>query len=267
MGPQALPARSAEPHDEGVTRRRVPDTIQNRLADARSWRVVFVSHCLLNENVRFLGGATRPGAVSDVLEPYVRDGVGLVQMPCPEQRAWGGVLKRWMLALYGRRVVRWRPAWRVVVVVVRFVTEIEYGRLARRTAAQIVDYVRSGFEVVEVVGVRASPSCGVTTTIDLGGAIAAMTACERTTLDAPTVIRDVVTANVVAGEGIFVAKLRARLARHGVSVRFQEHDLLAELGAPAAGEPVKIVRRRPASDVRPRCRGCSPTSTGTKEVG
>ena len=40
MGAQALRARSAEPHDEGVMRRRVRDTIQNRLADAPSWRVV-----------------------------------------------------------------------------------------------------------------------------------------------------------------------------------------------------------------------------------
>jgi len=213
-----------------VMRRRVPDTIQNGLVDARSWRVVFVSHCLFNENVRFLGGATRLGAVTEVLSPYIEDGVGLVQMPCPEQRVWGGVLKRWMVALYGRRILRWRPARRVVVAVVRFVTEFEYGRLARHTAAQIVDYVRSGLAVVEVVGVGASPSCGVHTTVDLDGAIAAMARCDRARVDAATVIRDVVAANVVDGEGMFVAKLRARLARRGVAVPFREHDLLAEVG-------------------------------------
>jgi hypothetical protein len=33
-----------------------------RLKDERSKRVIFVSHCWLNENTRYLGGAFRPGA-------------------------------------------------------------------------------------------------------------------------------------------------------------------------------------------------------------
>lgn len=115
--------------------------------------MVFVAHCLLNENVRFLGGATRPGAVCEAVEPYLRDGVGIVQLPCPEQHAWGGVLKRWMLALYGRRVLRWYPVRRPLVVLVRWATAVHYGHLARRTAREIIDYVSSGFEVVGVVGV------------------------------------------------------------------------------------------------------------------
>ena len=153
---------------------------------------MFVSHCLLNENVRFLGGATRAGAVCEVVEPLLRDGVGIVQLPCPEQRAWGGVLKRWMLALYGRRLLRWRPVRRVVAAAVRRVTEVVYGRLARRAAKEITDYVASGFEVVEVVGVGASPSCGVATTVDLDAAIAAMAACDRDTLDPAMVTERVV---------------------------------------------------------------------------
>jgi predicted secreted protein len=203
---------------------------------------VFVSHCLLNENVRFLAGAGCPGVVRDELDPYIAAGVGIVQMPCPEQYMWGGVLKRRMLALYGRRILRWSVPRRAVVAVVRFVTRLEYGHLARRSAAQIVDYIRSGFDVVEVVGVGASPSCGVSTTVDLDGAIGAMANCHRRAVDPATVIRRVVAANVVDGQGMFVAALRARLARHGVSVRFREHDLLAELGVTASGGvPVRIV--------------------------
>ena len=28
-------------------------------------------------------------------------GIGVVQLPCPEQHAWGGVLKRRLLSFYG----------------------------------------------------------------------------------------------------------------------------------------------------------------------
>ena len=74
-----------------------------RLDDARGKQVAFVSHCLLNENVRYLGGAFRPGGVAEVIDELVSRGVGICQMPCPEQRAWGGVLKRRMLRAYGAR--------------------------------------------------------------------------------------------------------------------------------------------------------------------
>jgi hypothetical protein len=155
-----------------------------------------------------------------------------VQLPCPEQHAWGGVLKRSMLRLYGRPILRRRAVRRSFVAVARRVTEFEYARLARRAAAEIADYISCGFEVVDVVGVGASPSCGVTTTVDLDGAIAAMAACDRDTLD-PTMVNNLVGANVTAGEGLFIAALRHRLARRGIDVPFREHDLLAELRAVA----------------------------------
>jgi hypothetical protein len=132
-------------------------------------------------------------------------------------------------------VLRSRPVRRVFVAAVRRVTALEYGRLARRAANEIVDYVASGFGVVEVVGVGASPSCGVATTVDLDAAIAAMARCDRAALT-PAVVNDcVVAASVVDGEGIFVHELRRRLARRGVSVPFREHDLLGELRAPVVG--------------------------------
>jgi predicted secreted protein len=207
--------------------------VVDRLADGRGKRVAVVSHCLLNENVRYLGGAPRAGLVDEVVEPYREAGVGIVQLPCPEQHLWGGVLKRWMLACYGRRVLRWRASRWVFVAVVRRATALGYRRLARRAAAEIVDYVTSGFEVVEVVGVGASPSCGVRTTLDLDGAVAAMARCDRAALTPAVVSARVVAANVVDGPGIFLRELERRLDKRGIFVPFREHDLLAELRMPA----------------------------------
>ena len=38
---------------------------------------MFVAHCLLNENTRYLGGAFRPGAVDEVVDIYLRAGTGI----------------------------------------------------------------------------------------------------------------------------------------------------------------------------------------------
>ncbi len=72
----------------------------DQLHDERSRRVVLVSHCLLNENTRYAGGATRPGAVAEIIDELIAKGYGIHQLPCPERLAWGGVLKRHSLRLY-----------------------------------------------------------------------------------------------------------------------------------------------------------------------
>src|SRR5215207_7243130 len=87
-----------------------PEVLRRALSDARSGQVVFVSHCMLNQNVRYQGGATRPGAVDEVVARLQRAGVGIVQMPCPEQRAWGGVDKRYTHACLRGRLHQDSPA-------------------------------------------------------------------------------------------------------------------------------------------------------------
>ena len=79
---------------------RKHEQLREQLADARGRRVVFLSHCLLNQNVRYPGGAGRAGGVDELVEGYLARGVGACQLPCPEQRAPGG-LKRRMLLAYG----------------------------------------------------------------------------------------------------------------------------------------------------------------------
>jgi hypothetical protein len=121
-----------------------PQVLRQVLSDARSGQVVFVSHCMLNQNVRYLGGATRPGAVAEVVARLQRAGVGIVQMPCPEQRAWGGVDKRYTMPAYGADQTRFRRLRRPASWLFLLHTRLAYRRLAGQVARDIGDYVRSG---------------------------------------------------------------------------------------------------------------------------
>ena len=204
------------------------ERLQRQLADRRGGRVVLLSHCLLDQNVRYLGGAGRAGGVQEVVDRYLSRGVGIYQMPCPEQRAWGGVLKRRMLTAYGAGgTVRGPVVRRLLPAFLRHTRRV-YARLARRVAADARDYRRAGVEVVGVVGIGGSPSCGVHTTLDLAGAVDVLTRCPLAALDRRTLNEDVVAANTRPGEGMFVCALRRELA--DVDVPFEEHDLLDELG-------------------------------------
>lgn len=225
-----------EPSGAAVTSTSRVRRLQASLVDERSGRVVFLSHCLLNENTRYLGGAFRPGAVDEVVDRFLRDGTGICQMPCPEQLAWGGVLKRRLLALYGRPWLG--PMIRPALPALNAYTARRHRHLARLVARQIVDYHRSGFDVVGVVGVDASPTCGVTTTLDLNAAVDAVIGCPLERIDRRFMNDTVVDGSARTGRGRFIQALDRALTRRGCPVRLFGHDLRSEVpGSPLTPGP------------------------------
>jgi predicted secreted protein len=201
----------------------------DQLRDERGRRVVLVSHCLLNENTRYAGGATRPGAVPEAVDELIGAGYGIHQLPCPERLAWGGVLKPHSLRLYHSKGGLLYPLRGLLLSAFVVWTRLVYRRLARRVARDVADYQRSGITVAGIVGIGASPSCGVTTTLDLRASLELVASCPAAALT-----RDVMNERAVlgcrrSGEGLFIAALDRQLGRRGLEVPALEHDLAAEL--------------------------------------
>lgn len=201
----------------------------DQIRDERSRRIALVSHCLLNENTRYAGGATRPGPVRELVDELVSAGYGIHQLPCPERLAWGGVLKRRSLRLYHSRGGLLYPIRHALLAVFLWWTKFVYRRLARKVVFDIVDYQRAGITVDGFLGIGSSPSCGIVTTLDMRASLDVVAACPTAALT-----RDVMNERVVLGcrrrgEGLFVRALDRELARHGASVPAYEHDLVAEL--------------------------------------
>ena len=207
-----------------------------RLKDERSQRVIFVSHCLLNENTRYLGGAFRPGGVDELVDGFQREGLGICQMHCPEQRAWGGVLKRFLLPMYGSRgTLRYRLRG-VLLPLFLWYTRWRYRHLAQEAVRDVEDYVRSGYEVVGIVGVGGSPSCGVCNTLDLRRSLEVVAGCPLARLDRRVMNEEAIAACLSEGEGLFMAAIRRQLRRKHLSITWFEHDLLSEI----RGQPVHL---------------------------
>lgn len=197
--------------------------LRDAMTDRRSGRVVFVSHCLLNQNTRYLGGALCPGVVASAVGPYVEDGTGIVQMNCPEQRVWGGVLKTRLLWVFEHR---W--AARAGPLPVRLATlylRRRYARLARAVVDDVQDYLASGYTVVGIVGVAGSPSCGVRTTLDLPLAVAAIANCPRVPVTSAWMNDTIVGPALRHGRGLFVQELIDELTRRRLTVPVTEHAL------------------------------------------
>ena len=217
-----------------------------RLEDERSKRVIFVSHCLLNENTRYLGGAFRQGCVDELVDGFQRESLGIYQMRCPEQRAWGGVLKRYMLPIYGSQGTLLYRLRHAILPLFLLYTRWRYRRLAKEVVRDIEDYVRSGFEVVGIVGVGGSPSCGVWSKLDLRRSLEVVAGCPLARLDRRVMNDEAVAACLSEGEGLFVAAVQRRLRRQRLSIRWYEHELLREI----TGQPIRLRGRARASSQR-----------------
>jgi len=198
-----------------------------RLEDQRSRRVVFLSHCLLNENTRYLGGACRQGCLQEILQICIERGLGIVQMPCPEQYAWGGFLKRRLLLFYGSEGTLVYRLRNMLLPALLWYTRTVYKKLAKQVANQVSDYLSSGFAVVGIVGVDGSPSCGVQRTLDIRRSLELVGRLSPTS--GAEHMNAIIQGCLADGRGIFVELLVKQLERRRLRVPFLAHDLIAEL--------------------------------------
>ena len=158
--------------------------------DGRSRRVIFLAHCLLNQNAISDGTAEVPAAHREILQAALDTQAGVVQMPCPELCCLG--LDRGDPKGGERPVVentRIRRAMGEPEAAARM------QELTSQVIRQIREYRKHGFTVLGIVGVDRSPCCGVNTTSDLdrelpgrGVFIAALqTALEEAELTVPVI--------------------------------------------------------------------------------
>jgi predicted secreted protein len=215
-------------HLERTCGMKKAQTLHQRLKDSRSRKVIFLSHCILNENTRYLGGACKSGCVTEIVEQCLRSDWGIVQMPCPEQHAWGGVTKRWLLMAYGTKGTFLYHVNRLFLPLFRLYIKLLYRRLAKSTAEQVKDYIVSGYSVVGVMGIDGSPSCGVNTTLDLDRSLELVASMD---VESVTVeqMNDVIRQSLADGRGLFTIALQKELSRRHIDVPFDAHDLVAEL--------------------------------------
>jgi predicted secreted protein len=127
--------------------------------DKRSKKVVLVAHCVFNQNAKIDRCAHYPGMAREIVDALMNAGIGIVQMPCPE-----------LLHLGLDRQVD--PGAAVTVEsedtrVAQRMNEEPARALCREIAAgfvyQIREYKKNGFEVLGVIGINGSPTCGVET--------------------------------------------------------------------------------------------------------
>lgn len=164
----------------------------------RHRRIALVAHCHLNINTKVHGLADRAAGQTELVSRLVADGIGLLQLPCPEVTYLG--MRRWGMT----REQYDTPAYR---------------RHCRALLAPVIDTVEAlvadGCEVVGVWGANGSPSCGVDRTCE---------GYEGGEIEYPFAADQAPRAVLVSGRGILFEELQTLLEQAGISPAFHGID-------------------------------------------
>jgi predicted secreted protein len=109
----------------------------------RNKKVLFVSHCLLNQNAMPVGREKYSGSVKDLLELFSEAGIGIVQLECPQLEFNNGLDRR--------------PKTKSSTNGYRD----DCKKLSSRVMKRIELYLRNDYKVLGILGVELSETCGV----------------------------------------------------------------------------------------------------------
>jgi len=121
--------------------------IHESVKDKRSGRIIFLSHCCLNQNAKVRGIAQYPGVIQPLIELLLDAEVGMYQMPCPEMTylgnmRWGQVKEQYNNPMFRRHCKR----------------------IAEEIVDQAENYIQCGYEILGFVMMDGSPVCGLNRT-------------------------------------------------------------------------------------------------------
>ncbi|MFW9828117.1 MAG: hypothetical protein ACFFEY_11020 [Candidatus Thorarchaeota archaeon] len=139
--------------------------------DNRGKKIVYMSQCILNQNLRFPGIAIESGVISKLLTPIVENGIGIESLPCLERLGWGGV-QRQIFFKYLPKITDnlEKKSFPIIKLFLRIWLR-NYKKLcrkeAKKLAIQIQDYYKSGYSILGIITTNDSPTCGITKTINL----------------------------------------------------------------------------------------------------
>lgn len=174
----------------------------------RSRKIVLLANCLLNSNVKVENSALYKGALKELVFWLVEQGVGIIQLPCPELTLFG--IKRWGLVKEQCDNPFYRRHCRNILEPVLDI---------------ISDLVKNDYALLSVIGVEGSPSCGVNFTCS--------SKCWGGEITKEGSLRECIgDLKLVEGKGIFLEELTKQLHDLKLKIPFlgiDERDAFSSL--------------------------------------
>lgn len=170
----------------------------------RSRKIVILCHCLLNLNAKIRGIANYPEITKDLIQYLLDREIGIIQLPCPEftllgEARWGQSESQYATP-YFRKHCR---------------------KIAMEMADQVEEYLRHNYQILGVIGIDGSPSCGVNSTCqgEWGGELSAN----------PNLSETLSSIRMIDSPGVLIKELKSALKERTIDLPFLGFPEEAEL--------------------------------------
>jgi len=111
----------------------------------RNKRVIFLSHCILNQNTVVKPLARAGGAYNNIVKEILNRNIGIHQISCPEYRLLGLQRKPMSKQEYDSKEFRYLCS-----------------KIAKDTIEIMKEYIRNEYDIVGIIGIKQSPTCSIT---------------------------------------------------------------------------------------------------------
>ncbi|KMT22252.1 CD3072 family TudS-related putative desulfidase [Clostridium cylindrosporum] len=161
----------------------------------RGRKIILLCHCILNCNSKVEGLSTFKSMIKNLVDILHSEDVGVIQLPCPEMHVYG--IKRWGHVKDQFDTPFFREQCRIIL---------------EPTVNQVKNYMDNGYDVLGVVGIDGSPSCGVNLTYrgNFGGEFSCIENYKEC----------IDTLKMVNEEGVFIEELKSILNEKGLDIPF-----------------------------------------------
>ncbi|KAB3527294.1 CD3072 family TudS-related putative desulfidase [Alkaliphilus serpentinus] len=160
----------------------------------RSKRIVVLAHCILNTNAKVYGLSSYKAIMTKLVEYFIKNDIAMIQLPCPEMQVYG--TRRWGLVKEQLNTQFYRKNCR---------------KMLKGLIWQLDDYKNNGYNIIGIVGVNGSPSCGVSRTcsgVDWFGEF----------LDKEDTWRKIESLKSIDGQGVFIEELILLLNKYNLEI-------------------------------------------------
>jgi predicted secreted protein len=173
----------------------------------RNKKIILICHCIINSNSKVEGLSQYGGIFKEFVNLIAEKDIGIIQLPCPEMIVYG--IKRWGHVKEQFDTLFYREQCR---------------EMLRPIVQQTKSYIDAGYEILGVVGIDGSPSCGVNHTCsgEFRGEISNNDELESI----------LETLKEVKGSGVFMEELKSYLEEVGIKIPFtaiNENDVYSSL--------------------------------------
>ncbi|MCR1899935.1 hypothetical protein NSA47_13240 [Irregularibacter muris] len=173
----------------------------------RSRKIILLCHCLLNANSKVEGLSQYKGIFKEVIDIIGEKNIGVIQLPCPEMVIYG--IKRWGHVKEQFDTLFYRSNCR---------------KMLESIIGQVKSYIDTGYEIVGVIGIDGSPSCGVKVTCSGDW--------ENDDSSKDDITHTLKDAKEIKSSGVFIEELREYLRQYHIQIPFigiNEKDVYSSL--------------------------------------